>query len=72
MRNGSSLCGKGIGLYPCWLPASTRNLTIEGDAVVTRPLVQEIGQFEVAIALARAVQQTNLVTEFLDMCRTQV
>lgn len=63
--------GKGLGFTLVGFPPG-RDLTIEGDAVVTRPLTQEIGRFEVAIALARAVQHTDLVSAFLDMCRTQV
>lgn len=63
--------GKGLGFTLVGFPPG-RNLTIEGDAVVTRPLAQEIGHFEVAIALAKAAQRTDLVTAFLDMCRTQV
>lgn len=63
--------GKGLGFTLVGFPPG-RNLTIEGDAVVTRPLAQEIGHFEVTIATARSVQQTDLVTAFLDMCRTQV
>lgn len=63
--------GKGLGFTLVGFPPG-RNLTIEGDAVVTRPLAQEIGHFEVTIAMARSVQQTDLVAAFLDMCRTQV
>ncbi|MBY6141332.1 LysR family transcriptional regulator [Leisingera daeponensis] len=63
--------GKGLGYTLVGFPPGG-NLTIEGDTVVTRPLTQEIGRFEVAIALARAVRRTDLVSAFLDMCRTQV
>ncbi|OBY25470.1 LysR family transcriptional regulator [Leisingera sp. JC1] len=63
--------GKGLGYTLVGFPPG-RNQTIEGDAVVTRPLAQEIGRFEVSIALARASRQTDLVSAFLDMCRTQV
>jgi len=62
--------GKGLGFTLVGFPPG-RNLTIEGDTVVTRPLAQEIGQFEVVLAIRRAMKQTELVTAFLDMCRAQ-
>jgi DNA-binding transcriptional LysR family regulator len=63
--------GKGLGFTLVGFPPA-RNLTIEGDIVVTRPLAQEIGQFEVVLARARGIQQTELITAFLDMCRAQI
>ncbi|NRB03548.1 MAG: LysR family transcriptional regulator [Rhodobacteraceae bacterium] len=63
--------GKGLGFTLVGFPPS-RNLTIEGDPVVTRPLAQEIGQFEVALAVANAVRLTNPVAAFLDMLRARV
>ena len=63
--------GKGLGFTLVGFPPS-RNLTIEGDIVVTRPLAQEIGQFEVVLAMGRRLQQTELITAFLDMCRAQI
>ena len=63
--------GKGLGFTLDGFPPS-RNLTIEGDIVVTRPLAQEIGQFEVVLAMGRRLQQTELITAFLDMCRAQI
>ncbi|ATF17844.1 LysR family transcriptional regulator [Phaeobacter gallaeciensis] len=63
--------GKGLGFTLVGFQPR-RNLTIEGDAVVTRPLAQEIGHFEIALAVARTVKPPDLVTEFLDVCRAQV
>lgn len=63
--------GKGLGFTLVGFPPA-RNLTIEGDIVVTRPLAQEIGQFEVVIARGRGLQQTEPITAFLDMCRAQI
>mgnify|MGYP001030676782 FL=1 len=63
--------GKGLGFTLVGFPPG-RNLMIEGDTVVTRPLAQEIGRFEVVLAVARAKKQTELVTTFLDLCRAQV
>jgi DNA-binding transcriptional LysR family regulator len=63
--------GKGLGYTLVGFPPG-RNLTIEGDTVVTRPLAQEIGQFEVVLAVGRAKKQTEMMTTFLDLCRAQV
>ncbi|PSL22135.1 LysR family transcriptional regulator [Shimia abyssi] len=63
--------GKGLGFTLVGFPPG-QNVTIEGDAVITRPLAQDIGQFEIAIAVTRAVRQADLVATFLDTCRAQV
>lgn len=63
--------GKGLGYTLVGFPPD-RNLTIEGDAVVARPLDRDIGRFRVVIAQARAVTGSALLEAFLDACRAQV
>lgn len=63
--------GKGLGFTLVGFPPEASR-TIEGDAVVARPLAQDIGYFNVVIVQPRAIRQPEPVKAFLDACLLQV
>lgn len=63
--------GKGFGFTLVGF-SPTNPTTIEGDTVVTRPLSQNIGHFDVVMARARSVRHSKVIKSFLDLCCAQV
>ena len=62
--------GKGLGYTLVGFPPE-KNVTVEGDAVIARPLSKDIGHFNVVIARSCDVTGRHLVDAFLDACRIQ-
>ncbi|WP_298852003.1 LysR family transcriptional regulator [uncultured Ruegeria sp.] len=63
--------GKGLGYTLVGFPPM-RDITVEGDPVVIRPLNEKIGHFKVVIASSRHSIGSMLIDKFFEICRSSV